>query len=306
MKKYIMKTAIHTSVAVLFFSFLFSATGTSATISNGSFYYMSNQSIAPNKSGLGPDAVASADHFTNNQIGITGVKLNFELSASETLNNLTINDFDFHFGNINNAGRWSPLSLTGATLNTNSNEATITWESPIVKDGWLEIKYSTDQYLYFGNLIGDANLDGVLTSLDALEVTNYLNTGNPVYAYQYDINGDGNNSSADVLVIEDRLNSYYNGLSIAAGPFIHTLVFANAGPDQYVNEGTPVTLDASESTGEIISYEWMQTGGPTVTPSPSWFVKNPSGKNISSGFYLYKIKDQNGNLDAEGTVIIIR
>jgi hypothetical protein len=40
---------------------------------------------------------------------------------------------------------------------------------------------------------------------------------------------------------------------------------ANAGPGQTVAEGTPVTLDGSNSTGAISSYSWRQTAGPAVT-----------------------------------------
>jgi hypothetical protein len=38
----------------------------------------------------------------------------------------------------------------------------------------------------------------------------------------------------------------------------------------------------------------------------SWLVQNPSGKNISSGFYLYYIKDQRGRVEAQGKFIVIR
>lgn len=44
---------------------------------------------------------------------------------------------------------------------------------------------------------------------------------------------------------------------------------ANAGPDQGVNENTPVTLDGSGSSdpdaGDTLSFSWAQTGGPAVS-----------------------------------------
>ncbi len=39
---------------------------------------------------------------------------------------------------------------------------------------------------------------------------------------------------------------------------------ANAGTDQAVASGDVVTLDGSGSDGDIKSYSWTQTGGPTV------------------------------------------
>jgi hypothetical protein len=39
---------------------------------------------------------------------------------------------------------------------------------------------------------------------------------------------------------------------------------AQAGPDQTVASGSLVTLDGSGSDGNIDSYSWAQTGGPTV------------------------------------------
>ena len=39
---------------------------------------------------------------------------------------------------------------------------------------------------------------------------------------------------------------------------------AQAGPDQTVASGSLVTLDGSDSVGNIDSYSWAQTGGPTV------------------------------------------
>jgi hypothetical protein len=38
----------------------------------------------------------------------------------------------------------------------------------------------------------------------------------------------------------------------------------------------------------------------------AWDVKNPSGKNISSGFYLYFIQDGQGKVEAQGKFIVIR
>jgi len=51
---------------------------------------------------------------------------------------------------------------------------------------------------------------------------------------------------------------------------------ANAGTDQVVGEGITVTLDGSNSSdpdNDIVSYAWLQTGGPAVTLSDATAVK---------------------------------
>jgi hypothetical protein len=51
---------------------------------------------------------------------------------------------------------------------------------------------------------------------------------------------------------------------------------ANAGPNQTVNENTPVILDGSSSSdpdGDSLTYNWKQTAGPSVTLSNAQAVK---------------------------------
>jgi len=51
---------------------------------------------------------------------------------------------------------------------------------------------------------------------------------------------------------------------------------ANAGPNQTVGAGATVTLDSSasyDSDGDVLSYQWTQTGGPTVTLSNATAIK---------------------------------
>jgi hypothetical protein len=178
---------------------------------NGGVFY-----DAPGKAGLAAGDSAGADNFTNNQNGITGVELYFDSSGG-----ISIADFNFRFGNDDNTSSWSPVNLTSPTLNNDmdNDSITLTWNDPILTNGWLEIAYSTDQYLYFGNIVGDANFNGTIEPIDALLVINYLNSDGSDPPPAYDINGDDSISAIDVLIIINLLNAGYSGFSIADGPF---------------------------------------------------------------------------------------
>jgi hypothetical protein len=192
----------------VFGAHIFLTAATAATMTGGVFY------DADDKAGLAAGETATASNFTNNQNGITGVKLYFD-----SLSSISITDFDFHFGNNNNTGDWDPVDLTSAALSWDNYELTLTWADPILTNGWLEIAYSTDPHLYFGNIVGDVNYDRTLTPSDVLPIINHLNSTSSDYVYEYDINGDGINSAGDALVIINLLNTGYSGFSIAGGPF---------------------------------------------------------------------------------------
>jgi Tol biopolymer transport system component len=81
-------------------------------------------------------------------------------------------------------------------------------------------------------------------------------------------------SPGDVLVFELVVN---DGIGDSAADTVHIhvnnvnqLPVADAGPDQTVDEGALVTLDGSGSfdpDGGSLTYQWMQTAGPTVALS---------------------------------------
>jgi hypothetical protein len=95
-------------------------------------------------------------------------------------------------------------------------------------------------------------------------------------------------------------------VNVASARQAATLATANAGPDQTVNEGTAVTLDASNSTDNedttvtlrgsnsngALSYLWQQIDGPAVTlsdptsPQPAFEVPQVSSGSVSLKFRL--------------------
>ncbi|MDM8524724.1 hypothetical protein QUF80_15255 [Desulfococcaceae bacterium HSG8] len=83
---------------------------------------------------------------------------------------------------------------------------------------------------------------------------------------------------------------------------------ADAGPDQTVYEDETVTLDASGSTGDGVTYEWTQIDGESVTLSdantqqPIFTAPNISGDSESLIFQL-TVTDQGGLTDSDICVI---
>lgn len=198
-------------ILIHMFCFALSINANCATITAGYFYYGDTGLVLPDKLGL-ISGTATSNNITSNTKGISGVQLEFDqLTLS-----IDPDSFTLRHGNTNKTGNWA--SLSPENIVSESNKVTISWDSISIQDEWIEIKYSTNQYIYFGNLVGDANLDGSLTPIDALSVIEFLNNSSE-YEYDYDINADGEISALDVLTIINRLNSGYSGLSIASGPF---------------------------------------------------------------------------------------
>ena len=99
-------------------------------------------------------------------------------------------------------------------------------------------------------------------------------------------------------------------VNVASAKQAATVATANAGPDQTVNEGTAVTLDASNSTGSegpevtlsganstapnngALSYLWQQIDGPAVTlsnpnsPQPAFAAPQVGAGAVSMRFKL--------------------
>jgi hypothetical protein len=209
MSKVILKVAGLLCLCILVLSY---ADQSEALMITGSSFYYPDRGVVPiGKTGLSPDQLASSENFTGVTSGINGVKIVFDGSI--------VDNFSFRTGNSEDMTTWG--MPTPPTVTIANEEATITWTSNPVTNGWLEVTYVPDNLvLYFGNLVGDANLNGSVTPVDALLITDYLNSGSSESEDAYDINNDGFITPFDALVIINILNqSGGNFPTLVSGPF---------------------------------------------------------------------------------------
>jgi len=85
---------------------------------------------------------------------------------------------------------------------------------------------------------------------------------------------------------------------------------ADAGPDQAVASGSLVTLDGSDSVGNIDSYSWAQTGGPTVAlvnanKAVATFIAPFVASAVTLSFRL-TVVDETKRADTDSTSVIVQ
>ncbi|MBN2419313.1 MAG: hypothetical protein JXL81_08010, partial [Deltaproteobacteria bacterium] len=110
-------------------------------------------------------------------------------------------------------------------------------------------------------------------------------------------------------------SDYSNEVNTGDVPVIpdNNAPLAIAGPDQNVNEGSLVYLDASNSNdpdGDAITYQWSQTGGPGVTLSnpaavqPSFTAPSVSSQGVSLTFTV-TVTDEKGLHSTDNCIVNI-
>ena len=85
---------------------------------------------------------------------------------------------------------------------------------------------------------------------------------------------------------------------------------AQAGPDQTVASGSLVTLDGSESEGNVNSYSWVQTSGPAVAlvnanKAVATFIAPFVASAVTLSFLLTVVNDTN-LADTDSTSVIVQ
>ena len=85
---------------------------------------------------------------------------------------------------------------------------------------------------------------------------------------------------------------------------------AKAGPDQTVASGSQVMLDGSDSEGNVDSYSWAQTGGPTVAlSSANSAVATFIAPNVTSAvtlFFQLTVVNETNQADTDSTNVIVQ
>ncbi len=177
------------------------------------------------------------------------------------------------------------------SIAVNAREVTLQWDPNSEPDLSHYVVYWGENSGEYSNNSGDI---GLVTTYSAI-----LPDDGQIYYF------------AVTAVDEAGLESDYSNEVNTEGVSSNTGPLAAAGPDQNVNEGSLVYLDASNSNdpdGEIVSYQWVQAGGIDVALNdpaamqPSFYAPSISSDGESLTFLLTVTDDE--GLQSTDTCIV--
>jgi len=127
-----------------------------------------------------------------------------------------------------------------------------------------------------------------VTIINATTVTpSFISPASDSLTFQLTVSSAAGNSASDSIVI--TLNA----------------VTADAGPDQVVNIGSSVNLDATNSSGNINSYNWTQTSGTTVTLNDATgATPNFAAPNLTTNLEFELTVEASSGATSKDTVIV--
>lgn len=191
------------------------------------------------------DPASAVPTFTAPSVAIGGATLTFQLVVSDGLAASTPDTVDITVGNVNHP----PVARAG-------NDQNVAEGAPVALNGSASFDEDGQPITFSWVQVGGpaVALFDADTAIPSFTVP-YYGVGGVSYTFELTVS-DGEAGDADLVdVLVDNIN--------------HDPI-ANAGLPQTRSEGAPVSLTGAASSdpdGDLLTYAWVQIGGPTVTIS---------------------------------------
>jgi hypothetical protein len=200
--------------------------GTPSTISGRSIFYNNSvfdsndpnaapsddAAVAPDKQALLPGQTATTANFTNSLAGINGVMIDVAGLADGAA--LTASDFTFKAGATADPSTWATAPAPAAIVVRRgagaggADRIELLWADGTLQNQWLQVTLKADavtrlaaapDVFYFGNLVGDANGNGIVSVADTA-MTKSLSGQTATITSPADFNRNGLISVADTAI----------------------------------------------------------------------------------------------------------
>ena len=170
--------------------------------------------VAPDKTALLPDGIASPDNYTSYDRGINGIVVDVENLPLDA----NVDAFECFTGTDGLWGRWTRVFADGATVEygdgvDGSDRVRLTFDDGRIVNTWLRVAVragsgsglAEDDVFYFGNVVGETGNDDSNTLVNTADVIavrdNARGTRNPAdITDPFDFNRDGLIDASDVAL----------------------------------------------------------------------------------------------------------
>ena len=163
-----------------------------------------------------PGLPASDEAITSYMRGINGIAI--DMQCRDSLNEVTVADFDFHVGNDSNVDNWTaaaPADFTIRDLGGGVERFSFTWPDGEIAGQWIEVRMKAnantglvnDEVFYFGNAPGESTggagsavngSDFAAVRLNTSSALDFVDVSN-----RFDHNRDGRVDAIDLLIVRD-------------------------------------------------------------------------------------------------------